>query len=189
MYVYFQAYCFDRPILCVTSRTYERWKEIKRIEGEAGRGLEITETFRRLSEVSRETEEREDDRSDVPEASRWLVVPLHRVLFRATATQDRLRYSSLLHYFWIRITRDRFFDDLYTRCFSSFLAASTRSFPQHQFFRWYSCADAVDDCTLLVHATCRCMPRRTVERVLSREKDYDRESSLGWLSNLLGGND
>lgn len=41
--------------LCVTSRTYERWKEIKRIEGEAGRALEITETFRRLSEVSRDS--------------------------------------------------------------------------------------------------------------------------------------
>lgn len=89
-------------------------------------------------------EEGEDDRSDVPEASRWLVVPLHRALFRATATRDRLvdlpldSYHTRPTFRWSFILP--FFSFLPPSSFFNPVALSTRvRFPQrrvfHRFFR------------------------------------------------------
>ena len=170
----------------------ERTRDERRLrgsleEGEAGRASEITETFRRQSEGSRDRgrDRREGGRPQRRAGSEQVTgssAPSSAVPRHGRSRSTPVLLDPAL-YLWIRITRDRFFDDLCTRCFSPFFAApSTRSFPQHQFFRRYSCADVADDCTFLVHATCRRVPTSgTVERVLSRKKDYDRESSLGVL--------
>lgn len=125
---------------------------------------------------------REDDRSDVPEASRWLVVPLHRALFRATAARDRLVDLPLDSYHTRPTFRWSFMLPSPPLRFFNRVALSTRvRFPQRRVFRRWTVGGT--DIISVIISTLLCTwvgNRRTMfwtierERFLSEDNDCER---------------
>lgn len=123
--------------------------------------------------VSRE--EGEDDRSDVPEASRWLVVPLHRALFRATATRDQLVDLPLDSYHTRPTFRRSFIlPFLPFLPFFNRVALSTRvRFPRRRVFRRLD-PDIVSVIGSILLCTC-VSNRRTMLWTIERERERERQ--------------